>query len=65
MTVFWVIAPCSLLGQAIALTMEEAGTSEMYVSFYQTTRRDNPDDSHLRTCHRENLKSHQGELCFW
>jgi hypothetical protein len=28
------------------------------VNFYQTTRRNNPEDSHIHTCHRENLKSH-------
>jgi hypothetical protein len=28
--------------------MEAASTSEPAVSFYQTTRRNNPDDSHLQ-----------------
>jgi hypothetical protein len=28
--------------------MEAASTSETSVSFYQTTRRNNPDDSHLQ-----------------
>jgi hypothetical protein len=28
------------------------------VNFYQTTRRYNPEDSHLRTHRRENLKSY-------
>jgi hypothetical protein len=28
------------------------------VNFYQTTRRNIPEDSHLPTCRRENLKSH-------
>jgi hypothetical protein len=32
-------------------------TSETLVNFYQTTRRYNPEDSHLRTHRRENLKS--------
>jgi hypothetical protein len=31
----------------IALMMEAASTSEMSVNFYQTTRRNNPEDSHL------------------
>jgi hypothetical protein len=31
----------------IALMMEAARTSETLVSFYQTTRRYNPEDSHL------------------
>jgi hypothetical protein len=52
MSVFWVVAPCSLVEfyqrfrgpcclhhQAIALMMEAARTSETLVNFYQTTRR--------------------------
>jgi hypothetical protein len=31
----------------MALMMEAARTSETLVSFYQTTRRYNPEDSHL------------------
>jgi hypothetical protein len=31
----------------IALIMEAGRTSEMLVNFYQTTRRYNPEDSHL------------------
>jgi hypothetical protein len=42
----------------IALMTEEAITSETPVNFYQTTRRNNPVDSHLHTHRRENLKSH-------
>jgi hypothetical protein len=38
--------------------MEAAKTSETLVNFYQTTRRYNPEDSHLRTHRRENLKSY-------
>jgi hypothetical protein len=38
--------------------MEAAGTSETLVNFYQTTRRYNPEDSHLRTHRRENPKSY-------
>jgi hypothetical protein len=45
-------------GLLIALMMEAAGTSETLVNFYQTTRRYNPVDSHLRTHRRENLKSY-------
>jgi hypothetical protein len=37
--------------------MEAANTSETYVNFYQTTRRYNPEDNHIHTRHRENLKS--------
>jgi hypothetical protein len=42
--------------------MEAAKTSETLVKFYQTTRRYNPEDSHLRTHRRENLKSYKGKL---
>jgi hypothetical protein len=34
------------------------------VNFYQTTRRYNPEDSHLRTHRRENLKSYSVILPF-
>jgi hypothetical protein len=47
MAVFWVVG-----------RMEAARTSEMLVNFYQTTQCYNPEDSHLRTHHRENLKSY-------
>jgi hypothetical protein len=36
--------------------MEAARTSETLVNFYQTTRPYNPEDSHLHTHRRENLK---------
>jgi hypothetical protein len=38
--------------------MEAARTSEKLVNFYKTTRRYNPEDSHLHTHRRENLKSY-------
>jgi hypothetical protein len=38
MAVFWVV---------IDLMMEATRTSETLVNFYQTTRRYNPEDSHL------------------
>jgi hypothetical protein len=41
----------------IALMMEAASTSETSVNFYQTTRRNNPEDSHLHTRSRESMKS--------
>jgi hypothetical protein len=44
MTVFWDVTPC----RAIALMMEAAITSETSVNFYQTTRRNIPEDSHLQ-----------------
>jgi hypothetical protein len=51
MTVFWTVAP-------IALMIEAVSTSETSVRFYQTTRRNTPEDGHLHTRSRENLKSH-------
>jgi hypothetical protein len=42
----------------VALMMEAASTSETSVNFYRTTRRNKPEDSHLYTRRRENLKSH-------
>jgi hypothetical protein len=44
--------------ELIALMMEAARTSETLVNFYQTTRRYNPESSHLRTHRSENLKSY-------
>jgi hypothetical protein len=43
--------------KAINLMMEEASTSVTSVNFYQTTWHNNPEDSHLRTCCCEKLKS--------
>jgi hypothetical protein len=43
----------------IALMMEAASTSETSVYFYQTTRRNNPEDTHLHARRRKNLKSHK------
>jgi hypothetical protein len=42
--------------------MEEAGTPETSVNFYQTTRHNNAEDSHLHTVGREKLKSHKHVL---
>jgi hypothetical protein len=65
MIVFWDVVPCSLAevnrrfrGAVIALMMKAASTSEMSANFYQTTRRNILEDSHLHTRRRENLKSH-------
>jgi hypothetical protein len=41
-----------------ALMMAAASTSETSVNIFQTTRRNDPEDSHLHTRRRENLKSH-------
>jgi hypothetical protein len=40
--------------------MKAARISETLLNFYQTTWHYNPEDSHLHTHHRENLKSNQG-----
>jgi hypothetical protein len=45
-----------------ALMMEAISTSETLANLYETTRRNIPEDSHLHTRHRENLKSHVGQL---
>jgi hypothetical protein len=37
--------------------METVSTSETSVNFYQTTRRNIPEDRHAHTRRRENLKS--------
>jgi hypothetical protein len=50
MAVFWVVEPCSLVVRAITLMMEAASTSETSANFYQTTRRNNPEDSHFQVC---------------
>jgi hypothetical protein len=39
--------------------MEVASTSETSINFYNTTQRYNPEDSHLLTRRRENLKFHK------
>jgi hypothetical protein len=66
-TVFWDVAPCSLdvsevlpacIIRAIALMIEAVSTYETSVNFFQTTRRNIPEDSHLHIRRRENLKSH-------
>jgi hypothetical protein len=59
MAVFQVVAPCGLVEvyqrfrgpcrlHHHAPIMEAARTSETLVNFYQTTRRNNPEDSHLQ-----------------
>jgi hypothetical protein len=48
---------------AIALMMEAVKTFETSVNVYQTTRCYNPEDSHLRTHRRENLKSYLLLVC--
>jgi hypothetical protein len=52
MTVSWDVASCRLVEvyrcfMAIALMMEVVSISETSINFYQTTRRNIPEDSHL------------------
>jgi hypothetical protein len=49
MTVFWVVAQCSLVEvyRRFAVMLEAASTSETSVNFYQSTRRNNPEDIHF------------------
>jgi hypothetical protein len=42
----------------------DASTSETSVNFYQTTRLNNPEDSHLHTRRHENLKSYLIKVIF-
>jgi hypothetical protein len=44
---------------AIALMMEAVSTSETSVNSYLSTRRYNPEGSHLHSHRRENLKSYK------
>jgi hypothetical protein len=72
-TVFLDVAPCSLIeihkyfrgvyclhglgDELIPLKMKAVDISKASVSFYETTRRNIPEDNHLHTRRRENLKS--------
>jgi hypothetical protein len=42
--------------------LEAASPSETPANIYQTTRRNNPEDSHLHTRCGENLKYHEAKL---
>jgi hypothetical protein len=65
MAVFWVVTPCSLVEVyqrfrgPCCLHHQGDSSFETLVNFYQTTWRYNPEDRHLRTNRRENLKSYQ------
>jgi hypothetical protein len=52
------VLAASIIRAMITFMMEVASTSETSVNFYHTTRRNNPEDSHLHTRRRENLKCH-------
>jgi hypothetical protein len=44
--------------------MEVVSITETTVNFYQTTRRNIPQDSHFHTHRRENLKSHHEQSSY-
>jgi hypothetical protein len=66
MTAFWDTAPCSLVEtdrrfrSAYCLLHQGDSTPHLWkaISLYQTARRSIPDDNHLHTRLRQNLKSH-------
>jgi hypothetical protein len=68
MAVFWVVTPCrlvwvtdfqrSILSSSSTPLMEAVRTSETSVNSHQSTRRYNPQGSHLHTHRRENSKSY-------
>jgi hypothetical protein len=53
------VLAASIIKAIIALMMDVASTSETSVNVYQTARRNNPKDSQIHNCRRENLKSHK------
>jgi hypothetical protein len=64
MLLFWVLAPCRLVGrcqrfgESSALKMETVCFSETLASTNESTRRQDPEDHHHHPHRRENLKSH-------
>jgi hypothetical protein len=58
MAVFSVVTSRSRSYRYIAPKKEAVSTSETSVNFYQITRCNNPEDRHLYTRRRENLKCH-------
>jgi hypothetical protein len=65
MFVFWVVAPCTDVSEVLASSIiisqmfKVASTSVTSVSFYQTRRRNNPEDSHIHARCRENLQANR------
>jgi hypothetical protein len=59
-----VLAASIIKATIVALMTEVKSTSETSVNFYQTTWRNIPEDSHLHTRRRENLKSHNEKYIF-
>jgi hypothetical protein len=67
-TVLWDVVSDVLAAsiiRAIALMMEAANISETSADFHQTTRRNNPEDSHLLSLRRDNFKSQGGSMFFF
>jgi hypothetical protein len=54
----------SIIRAMIVLMMETEITSETSANFYQTTRRNNPENSHLHIRRSESLESHLEETTF-
>jgi hypothetical protein len=53
MTVVWDVVPCSLVEASfVALMMEAKSTSKTSVNFYQTTRRNSPEDNQFQFTER-------------
>jgi hypothetical protein len=44
-------------GVMVAMMLQALSISESFVDFYEVTRHNITEDSHLQTCHHENLKS--------
>jgi hypothetical protein len=67
--IVWIVAPCSVIevyrrfrgSYYLHHRPDDGGTSisEISENVYQTTRRNNPEDSHVHNLRRENLKYHE------
>jgi hypothetical protein len=57
------VLAASIIRETMTHRSDDGGSiiSETFVNFYQTTRRYDPEDSHLHTRRRENLKPHNIE----
>jgi hypothetical protein len=69
MAVLWVVAPCGLyeftdvseVCTACIVRADDGGSTHLWnvVNFYETIRRNTPEENHIPTRRRENLKSRQ------
>jgi hypothetical protein len=59
MTIFWVVAPCNPVQVSVSEVL--AASIIRAVNWYQITRRNNPEDSHLRQIRGllQNIRSFQ------